>query len=793
MQKFLLISEKPSLMRLVKDAFYKSSMKNQIEVDMVSLHGHCCTLATPEHYSPAFKSWKMETIPIIPENFEHIPVEEDLVNEIADLIKSNHYDGMINCTDAEREGQNIFYSLYHYLGLNLPVKRYWVSDLTESKLIEAWENLREDQKDPFLVNLTSASMLRAEFDWLIGMNFSRVVSITNQKVIPVGRVMSVVLSLLAKRENEIKNFKPETSYNVLSTYNQGFDGLYSPEDIDTKSGVFKTQKEADDFIKTLDKQAKVFDITIKERKEYAPLLYSLGDLQNDANQQYGFTLAYSLSLIQSLYEKKILSYPRTDSNYLTTGEAKRISAIVDACKCLPELENVNISAEAMRNYPSSRYVNDQKVQAHYAIVFTGLHFTMRDVTEDEYKILILVAKRILSTLLPPAIHEEASLTAIINGDHPFATNEKSLLEPGFKILYDKKKEPHTTLKDVKQGDILDVDNFSIKEVVTTCPPRYTDASLNKAMINVASTISDKELQSILKGKGSKDQGGIGTPATRSGIVEKLLQPKQGVTWVKRKGKSFHVTEDGLEVAKCLEPYSFSSAILTATWEKKLQDIEEGRSISADVKKEMVNYIKEECEELKKAQLDINNTNTMVTKTIKGVSCPFCGKNILASAKYFYCEGHTKEDKCFIIPRDLAGADIEESDIISLCKGEKTTDKIFKSKKGSNFIAALKVDTESKNITFVYKEPETILKHDCGGNIVSRNGQYGKYYRCDKCNTTINETFLGKRLTEDDIKNLFRGEALDIYGLISNKTKKKFNAKVQLVDGKLKIIDFLKSN
>lgn len=789
MQKFLLISEKPSLMRVVKDAFYKSPAKDRMEVDWVALHGHCCTLAQPEHYAPELKSWRMDSLPIVPETFEHVPIEtdEDLVKDIGKMIKDNHYDGLINCTDAEREGQNIFYSLYQYLGLDLPVKRYWANDLTETKLIEAWENLREDQSEPFLVDLTAASMLRAEFDWLIGMNFSRVVTIINNKNIPVGRVMSVVLAMLAKREDEIKNFKPETSYDVVANYEKGFTGLYTPENAEGKNGVFKTKKEADDFIKSLGKIAKVEEVSIKTRKEQAPLLYSLGDLQNDANQQYGFTLAKSLSLIQSLYEKKILSYPRTDSNYLTTGEARRISAIVDACKCLPELEDTDIPEEALDKYSSSRYVDDRKVQAHYAIVFTGTTFTTRDVSEDEYKILTLVAKRILATLLPPAIYEDASLKAIVDGEHPFMTKEKALIDPGFKILYDKKAEPHTALAKIKQGDSLSVHDFTTKEVTTTCPPRYTDASLNRAMINVASTISDKELQDALKGKGSKDQGGIGTPATRSTIVEKLLQPKQGVAWVKRKGKSFYVTEDGMEIAKCLEPYSFSSAILTATWEKKLQDIEEGKTQAKDVKQEMIDYIKEECEELKKAQLDTAIVNTK--RIMDGIACPFCGKQIIETGKFYFCESHTKEDRCFIVPKELAGADIEAKDIIALCNGEQTDYKVFKSKKGADFIAALKADKDAKTTNFIYKEPDSLMAHDCGGNIIARDGQYGRYYRCDKCGATISEKYFGKRLTKEDIESLFKGETVDIRGLTS-KNKKKFDARIKLEDGKLKIIEFL---
>lgn len=782
MKNYLLISEKPSLMREVQNAFYKAKLTD-IKVDFVALHGHCCTLAAPEDYREDWKQWKMDTIPIIPDKFKHVPIEKDLVKMIKQKIKDNKYDGLINCTDAEREGQNIFYSLYDYIGCTLPVKRYWVSDLSDEKLHDAWMNLKDDQKDPFFVNLTAASLLRANFDWLIGMNFTRVVSITNHKVIPVGRVMSVVLSILAKRELEIKNFKPSTSYDVLANYYLGFDGKYIPEE-QTSNGAFSTLAEAEKFISKLKKKAKVIAFEKKETKENAPLLYSLGDLQNDANRLYGYTLSQSLQIIQDLYEKKILSYPRTDSNYLTSGEAKRMPQIVNTCLLVPGMADYKLDKKKITNYADTKYTNDAKVQAHYAIVFTGNAFDFDSLNDSQQNIVTLVAKRILATLMDSAVYSDINIECEIGeGENLFTSSESALISAGWKKIYGHNDEDDIKIN-LKEGDIIDVMDFDIKTVTTTCPPRYNDASLNKAMINIGSTLEDETLKKILRGNGSKDQGGIGTPATRSAIVEKLLTPKKAgdgqEVWVLRKGKSFYVTDEGLAIADALKNFPVSSAVLTAQWEQKLLQVQDGSLKSSEFEKDMIDFVNTECVRLKSALATTTSLNHQA-KTLD-VKCPFCGGSIVSTNNYYFCENYKKEKDCkFVISKVTAGLHITNEILKDLCEKHETKEYSFKKNSGEGFKAKLRIDFDEMQVRFA-RDFKTICKCSCGGSLLLKTGQYGEYVQCDKCKLTINKLFFGHKFTNKEIENLVKGKTLEIKGL-KNNSGKEFGAKVILDENK----------
>lgn len=698
MKKYLLISEKPSLMRLVKSAYDNCDVSKQIEVDFVALHGHCCTLAPPHYYDKKYEKWNIDDVPIIPSVWKHVPVEKELVENIKKQLKNKQYDGLINCTDAEREGQNIFYSLYDYLNLNLPVLRLWANDLTESKLIDAWHNLKDDKTDEFLVNLTNEALLRAQFDWLVGMNFSRVVSINNNKAIPIGRVMTVVLSMLAKREDEINNFIPTETYDVIANYKVGFDGKYKPDD-ENKSGTFKTFNEAQNFLNSLGKKANVVEAKFEHVKKKAPLLYSLGDLQNDANKSYGYTLSESLEIVQGLYEKKILSYPRTDSNYLTTGEAKRMKDILKAVSLIPNI-NTNVGDKIINDYANSQYVNDKKVQAHYAIVFTGEKFNYNSLSLKEKNILTLVAKRIVATMMPESVVEKSKIVCEIDTEqYRFVSTDSKLIKAGWQELYGKTDEKESILHKAYRGDVLDVTNYEIKTVTSTCPLRYTDASINKAMINVSSTLSDKELIAVLKGNGSKDQGGIGTPATRSQIIEKLLQDRRTgknsyEPWVRRKNKAFYVTESGMNVAKSLSDYSVSSALLTAQWEKKLKEVETGDKSADTFEKEMLSYIKDECESLKKVEVKRSSPSS---NYVSNAVCPICGRRVKKTSKYYLCENYkVDESPCtFVIGQEINGAKISDIDIKALCDGEQTKTKTFISKNGKHYKAKLSLENQGK--------------------------------------------------------------------------------------------------
>lgn len=759
--KYLLISEKPSLMRLVQNAYYKAHMN--FEVDFMSLHGHCCTLCNPGEYKEEWEKWSLDQLPMIPDVFKHKPVDDKLVKDIQKQLKTTKYDGFINCTDSEREGQNIFYSLYDYLGSNLPVKRFWSSDLTDEKLIDAWKNLKDDKNDTYLKNLTAASLLRAESDWLVGMNFSRMVSIINGKNIPVGRVMTVVHNILSEREEAIKNFKPKTTYKVMVDYKEGFSG-------ELKGEPFENKSEAEAILKEIPSALKVESFESKVRNVEAPLLYSLGELQNDANKQYGYSLADSLAIIQKLYEAKILSYPRTDCPYLTTGEGARMKYIVAACRCVPAIEGVKVDEKRIAGYTKTKYVNDKKIQAHYAIVFTGKEFNYEDLSKDQQNICTLVAKRIIATLLDPAQMTDITVKTV-SRDKEFVTKESILTYAGWKALYGE-KAGSISIKDIKKGQELQVIKSYIKDVVSKCPARFTDASLNSAMINVGTLIEDKELASALTGK-TKEQGGIGTPATRAPIVEKLLDDKKG--WVKRVNGKFQVTDQGLYIYHALKDYSISSPVLTAQWEQKLKQIEEGKYDPIQYSKELNQYITSECEKLKTVKVE------------GSLLCPKCKSPIKESEKYYYCTKY-KNGCDFIIGKKVAGTNINRKDIEDLLNKGSTDVKSFTSKEGKKFNAKL-VLKEGKATFELANNPKNEIKIicSCGKNIQYLNGKFGKFYKCD-CGKIVSENFCGHKFTKSEIKKLFEGKTILAENLTS-KAGKTFNANLKIDDNKVKIDSF----
>lgn len=760
--KYLLISEKPSLMRAVQSAFLKARMN--FDVDFMSLHGHCCTLCSPGDYKKEWEKWNLEQLPMIPDTYKHKPVDDKVVKDIQKQLNSTHYDGFINCTDAEREGQNIFYSLYDYLGSDLPVKRFWASDLTDEKLIEAWKNLKDDQHDKYLKNLTDAALLRANADWLVGMNFTRMVSTTNGKVIPIGRVMTTVLAILSQRELDIKNFKPTTTYDVMLDYKEGFSGKL-------KHDPFKTKEEAEKIANSTSNAVIVESFESKTKTSEAPLLYSLGDLQNDANKEYGYSLADSLAIIQKLYEGKILSYPRTDCPYLTTGEGARMTHILAAAKCVPAVQGIEIDEARIAGYTKTKYVNDKKVQAHYAIVFTGRQFDFDKLPEDQQNICTLVAKRIVATLLDPAQVTEVVVTAK-DKDNIFLTKENVLTYAGWKSLYGE-KEASVSIKNIKQGQQLVVNKAYVKDVVSSCPARFNDATLNKAMINVGTLIEDKELASALNGK-TKDQGGIGTPATRAGIVEKLLDPKKN--WVIRKGKSFYVTETGLDVFSALRNYSVASPILTAQWEKKLKDVEEGRMESSIFTTEINKYVTDECNKLKEVKLE------------SGLHCPYCGSPIKESKDYYICTKY--KDTCtFIVGKKTSGANITEADIKSLIEKKETSVKTFTSKEGKKFAAKIVIENNKMKFAFANDDSKNATKIicSCGKNIKYLNGQYGKFYKCE-CGKILSEVYRGHKFTKTEVKKLFEDKTVLIEDL-KGQSGKSYDAYFKMEDGKIKFDSF----
>ena len=445
MAKALLIAEKPSLMREVQKTYNKHKSKFKDEIDFQTFKGHTMSLKMPGELNPVWEKWSLSTLPIIPDNLDYKvdPSKNKIYNEIKKQIKNGGYDYLINCCDPGREGQAIFHTFIRSLNCKLPVKRMWHLDLTEEKLLDALLNLRDDLNEPALYNMTEASILRAKFDWLIGMNYSPAYTLraNTGKAIGVGRVMTPTLAILVNRELEIKNFVPKDYYQIEGDFGD-FAGTYF-NIVDKKENTrLDTMEDVEKILKSLSlnpNDSKIISTEKKKNLKYAPSLHNLSNIQAEASRAFGYTPKKTLELVQSLYEKKLVSYPRTNSEYLTKAMTKDFNRMLACLRSVPDLgehvDKVLSEPKRLSDVASNKsYVDDSKVTDHYAITPTGNTADLSILSPDEGNIYTLIAKRFLSIFMDPQATER---TVIIteNNSHKFKTNGTILLDKGYTVLY----------------------------------------------------------------------------------------------------------------------------------------------------------------------------------------------------------------------------------------------------------------------------------------------------------------------------------------------------------------------
>ena len=789
MEKALCICEKPSLMRAIQSAYNNMSAKPCL-IDFIALHGHVVTLKNPRDYKEEWGNFDKNNLPYIlmPEQFAYKANSADdlkLIKTIKAKAESNEYQFMINATDAEREGQCIFYSVYRFAKLKKPVKRLWIHDLNEPSIQKALLEMKDDLHTPFFRNLTSASFARQYSDWLVGMNFTTGIGL------PCGRVMSAVEVMLADRELEIRNFVPHSSYNVEAKFNLGYSGEYVPKQKTEYGSAFNTKDEALSFISACSRDGYIKSIDEKEKNKSAPLLYSLGTLQIDGNRAYGYTSSQVLSIIQSLYEThKILTYPRTDSPYITIEDITLISSFVtEVLDCIPSLSKYkSIALNGLVNYSKSEYVNYEKVNAHGAIIFTGKKFDFSILSEDEKNITLLIGKRILATLLPTRITLNTHILTDVSG-RIFKTEYVKLLQKGWSELYSGNEKEVILPEGLKEGLKVTVLDFSPVEVKAKKPSRYNDATLLSAMIHAGKKLDDVELQKILKGD-TDEKGGIGTPATRSAIIEKIIKPQGKIKLVlfERKGKDFYVTDEGLRAVEYLRPYSFSSALMTAQWERKLNDICDGKLTFDEYMKGITAFVYDSTAVMKKSDKRYVPSVLQDNKEELSLNCPFCDGKIIKTNSWYYC-GRTldKSNPCgFKVWRNLGKDVIDDKDINDLISSGKTNILNAVSKEKSSYKVRLLLNLNEKTVKRELVRDVSYINGlcSCGGKIARKNGKYGVYYECDRCKKIINGTFGSHKLTEKEIGKLYVGESTDVITTLKNKNGEKYSASLKFSDGKI---------
>lgn len=579
------IAEKPSVAREIAEVLGATEKKNgYIEgngYQVTWTFGHLCTLKEPHDYTPDWKRWSLSSLPMVPPRFGikliSNPTYEQQFKIIEGLMQKAEM--IINCGDAGQEGELIQRWVMQKAGAKCPVYRLWISSLTEEAIREGFQKLKEQAE---FNRLYEAGLSRAIGDWLLGMNATRLYTLRygqNKQVLSIGRVQTPTLALIVNRQEEIENFKPEPYWELKTVYR---DVTFS-----ATKGKFTQKEEGEKFLETVrTSDFTVTDVSTKKGKEYAPRLFDLTSLQVECNKKYAFTADDTLKLIQSLYEKKVTTYPRVDTTFLSDDIYPKVpntlNGLVDYSELVAPLKGIKLPK-------SKRVFDNSKVTDHHAIIPTGV--PARNLSDNERKVYDLVARRFIAAFYPDC---EISTTTVLGKVEKveFKVTGKQILKPGWRVVFGvDQKDPDADPNQQDEEKVLP--DFVIgesgphqpllKETWTTPPKPYTEATLLRAMETAGKLVDNDELRDALK------ENGIGRPSTRAAIIETLFKRN----YIRKERKSLFPTATGTELIHVIQEELLKSAELTGLWEKKLRQIEKGsyeaRTFLEELK-QMVNQI-----------------------------------------------------------------------------------------------------------------------------------------------------------------------------------------------------------
>lgn len=619
MSKTLVLAEKPSvgrdLAKVLKCNQNKGSYIEGSKYIVTWAMGHLVGLMDPEGYDNKYKEWKMETLPMLPKHMKLTVLKKTgkQYNEVKKQLLRNDVSDIVIATDAGREGELVARWILEKSGVKKPLKRLWISSQTEKAILDGFRNLKPGEA---YENLYKAAVCRAEADWLVGLNVTRALTCKYNAQLSAGRVQSPTLAMIVSREEEIRNFKPKVYY-TLEGKTKGF--TLSWVNKDNTSRIFDEEYANRVAAKLRNSEGKIVNVSEANKKKFSPALYDLTELQRDANKIWGYSAKQTLNIMQRLYENyKILTYPRTDSRYITTDI---IATIPERLKAISIGEYRAAAEELLRGKINGHkgFVDNSKVSDHHAIIPTEERPNLSVLSSEERKIYDLVVKRFLSVMLPPFEYIQTTVEADVEGERLVAKG-KVIKAKGWKKLYDKIEEDNDdeeikeqVLPTVSRGDNIKVDSVYIKKGETKPPARFTEATLLSAMENPHKYINvGREAAKTLG-----ETGGLGTVATRADIIEKLFNSFV----IEKRGKELIPTSKGKQLME-LVPKDLKSPLLTAKWESQLDEISKGKRDENSFVKEMKNYSVALVEDVKCANSKFVHDN----KT--GKKCPNCGKYLL---------------------------------------------------------------------------------------------------------------------------------------------------------------------
>ena len=618
MSKRLVLAEKPSVGRDIARVLNCGKQGNGYlegkDYIVTWALGHLVTLADPEAYDVKYKSWNLEDLPMLPKHFKLvvIPKTSKQFKAVKEQMLRKDVEEIIIATDAGREGELVARWIIDKVGVKKPIKRLWISSVTDKAIKEGFKSLKDGRQYD---NLYSSAIARSEADWIVGMNATRALTTKHNAQLSCGRVQTPTLAMIAKREEEIKQFKPKTYYG-LTAISEGIKWTW--QDNKTKETKTFDEQKITQLVKSLQQESIYIEKVIKtEKKAYAPGLYDLTELQRDANRLFGFSAKETLSIMQKLYEHhKVLTYPRTDSRYLSTDIVETLPERLKAVAIGPYR---SVASQLLKSkiVANKSFVDDKKVSDHHAIIPTEQTALLTDLSDKERKIFDLVVKRFLAVLSKPCVYEQTTLIAKIKTE-TFTAKGKRVISLGFKEIYSHHEEAsddNQNLPLVAEGTILPIAKL-IQTTGRTQPPAYfNEGTLLSAMENPARFMSGASKDVV---KTLSTTGGLGTVATRADIIEKLFNSFM----IEKKGQDIHLTSKGRQLLD-LAPNELKSPKLTGQWEQKLSDIANGKLKRQTFVNQMRDYATTVVEEIKGSESKYKHDNLTTTK------CPDCGKLMLS--------------------------------------------------------------------------------------------------------------------------------------------------------------------
>ncbi len=703
MSKTLVIAEKPSvgrdLAKVLPGPFTQGAEKRVLEGPehiITWAVGHLVQLADPDEYDEKYAKWRMPDLPIVPKKFKLVVRDERSKQQMTAVKRELDRDDVelvVNACDAGREGELIFAYLYEKAGSKLPVQRLWLNSMTTSAIKDAFGSLRPAEE---YQTLEQAARSRSEADWIVGMNATRAATIRLRSsfdgAVSLGRVQTPTLAILARREQEIRDFKPEPYWVVDARFlalpeepRRAYDGRFHAG----ANPRIKSAEEAATIVAACEgNSGTISKVEKRESRDRAPLLYDLTSLQRDASSRFGFTASRTLRAAQRLYEEhKALTYPRTNSRYITSDMIADIKPIASLVGGQREYATAAAYVTGLDMLPLGRVVNNEKVTDHHAIIPTlADRHPVDKMDDDDRRIYDLVVRRFLAVFHPEAVFENTRVETTV-AEYVFRTRGKLLIVPGWRGVYgegvsadavsgqdDDDEGGDQQLPKLEQGEQSKVHRVASTAKETKPPRRYSDGSLLDAMETAGKLVDDEELREAMK------ESGIGTPATRAAIIERLLQ----VGYIERDGRALVVTEKGMNVIRLLGEHALTSPSLTGEWEHRLANIETGQDTRAAFMADIAKFADETVH-----QLDTTLKDVRIPRANLG-PCPVCGQDIIENRKGFSCWSRSDPGCGFVIWKAKAGKNLTTQIAKELIKTGRTERPVtgFKSRAGKNFRSRL---------------------------------------------------------------------------------------------------------